>query len=133
MNNKELVARANEAKKLSYSPYSKFRVGAALQTKGGNIYHGANIENASYGLTICAERTAAFAAKLAGESEFSAIAITSDSKDFIPPCGACRQVLLELCGHDLDVIITNGSNEQKIFKIEELIPFSFGDEQLNNY
>ena len=132
MNNKELSSLAKEAKKMSYSPYSKFRVGAALLTKNGVVYHGANIENASYGLTICAERTAAFAAKLAGEKEFSAIAITSDSNDFIPPCGACRQVLLELCGKELDVIITNGNDEQKVFKIKELIPFSFGDEQLNN-
>lgn len=132
MNNKELSAVAKEAKEMSYSPYSKFRVGAALLTKDGIVYSGANIENASYGLTICAERTAAFSAKLAGENEFSAIAITSDSKDFIPPCGACRQVLLELCGKNLDVIITNGNDDQKIFKIKELIPFSFGDEQLNN-
>lgn len=132
MTNQELSAQAKEAKKLSYSPYSKFRVGAALLTKDGTIYQGANIENASYGLTICAERTAAFAAKLAGENDFSAIAITSDSKDFIPPCGACRQVLLELCGKELDVIITNGNDDQKVFKLKELIPFSFGDEQLNN-
>lgn len=132
MNNKRLTALAKKAKKMSYSPYSNFRVGAALLTKDGIVYSGANIENASYGLTICAERTAAFAAKLAGVNEFSAIAITSDSNDFIPPCGACRQVLLELCGKDLDVIITNGNDDQKIFKIKELIPFSFGDEQLNN-
>jgi len=133
MKNDELAKQAKEAMKLSYSPYSKFRVGAALLTKEGVVYHGANIENASYGLTVCAERTAAFAAKLDGVNEFSAIAIASDSKDFIPPCGACRQVLLELCSEDLDVIITNGSDDQKVFKIKELIPFSFGDEQLNNY
>ena len=133
MKNDELAKQAKEAMKLSYSPYSKFRVGAALLTKEGVVYHGANIENASYGLTVCAERTAAFAAKLDSVNEFLAIAIASDSKDFIPPCGSCRQVLLELCGEDLDVIITNGSDDQKVFKIKELIPFSFGDEQLNNY
>jgi len=132
MNYIELANQAKEAKDLSYSPYSNFRVGAALLTKDGTIYKGANIENASYGLTICAERTAAFAAKLAKEDEFSSIAIASDSKDFIPPCGACRQVLLELCGEDLEVIITNGEDDQKVLKIKELIPFSFGDEQLNN-
>ncbi len=131
MDYKKLANLAKDAKELSYSPYSNFRVGAALLTQDGKVYKGANIENASYGLTICAERTAAFAAKLAGEKDFSAIAIASDSKDFIPPCGACRQVLLELCGKELDVIITNGNNEQKIFKIKDLIPFSFGDEQLN--
>jgi len=126
-----LADQAEEAKELSYSPYSKFRVGAALLTHDGKVYKGANIENASYGSTMCAERTAAFTAKLAGENNFSAIAIASDSEDFIPPCGACRQVLLELCGKELDVIITNGNGEQKIFKIKDLIPFSFGDEQLN--
>jgi len=126
-----LADQAKEAKELSYSPYSKFRVGAALLTHDGKVYKGANVENASYGLTMCAERTAAFTAKLAGENNFSAIAIASDSEDFIPPCGACRQVLLELCGKELDVIITNGNGEQKIFKIKDLIPFSFGDEQLN--
>ncbi len=132
MNVEQLISQANEAKATSYSPYSNFRVGAALLTKEGKVYKGANVENASYGLTICAERTAAFTAKLASEINFSAIAIVSDSEDFIPPCGACRQVLLELCGQDIDVIVTNGKNEKKIFKLRELIPFSFGDEQLNN-
>lgn len=132
MNIEQLISQANEAKTTSYSPYSNFRVGAALLTKEGRVYKGANVENASYGLTICAERTSAFIAKLANEMNFSAIAIVSDSEDFIPPCGACRQVLLELCGQDIDVIVTNGKNDKKIFKLRELIPFSFGDEQLNN-
>lgn len=132
MNIEDLISQAEEAKTASYSPYSNFRVGAALVTKNGKVYKGANIENASYGLTICAERTAAFAAKLASENEFTAIAIVSDSEDFIPPCGACRQVLLELCGDDIDVIVTNSQNDKKRFKLKELIPFSFGDEQLNN-
>ncbi|NOX67126.1 MAG: cytidine deaminase [Chlorobi bacterium] len=131
MDYKKLADQAKKAKGMSYSPYSKFRVGAALLTQDGKVYRGANVENASYGLTMCAERTAAFAAKIAGENDFSAIAIASDSKDFIPPCGACRQVLLELCGKELDVIITNGNDEQKVFKVKDLIPFSFGDEQLN--
>jgi cytidine deaminase len=131
MDTKELIRIANEAKEKSYSPYSSFRVGAALLTKDGKVFKGANIENAAYGLTICAERTAAFAAKLDGVKEFSAIAITSDSKDFIPPCGSCRQVLLELCGKELDVHITNGNGKVKSFKLEELLPFSFDDENLN--
>ncbi len=131
MNKKELINFAVKAKKKSYSPYSKFRVGAALLTKEGKIYEGANVENAVYGLTICAERTAAFAAKLNGETNFSAIAITSDSKDFIPPCGSCRQVLLEICGPELDVIITNGKQEEKTLKLKELLPFSFNDKNLN--
>ena len=132
MNRNELIILANEAKDKSYSPYSNFRVGAALETESGKVYKGANIENAAYGLTICAERTAAFAAKLDGVEKFSAIAITSDSKDFIPPCGSCRQVLLELCGKDLDVHITNGAGDVKSFKLKELIPFSFDDTNLNS-
>jgi len=131
MDKNKLISLANEAKGKSYSPYSNFRVGAALLTKDGKVFKGANIENAAYGLTICAERTAAFAAKLEGVTEFSAIAITSDSKDFIPPCGSCRQVLLELCGKELDVHITNGNGDVKSFKLKELIPFSFDDTNLN--
>ena len=127
----KLVILADEAKEKSYSPYSNFRVGAALLTKGGNVYQGANIENAAFGATICAERTAVFAAKLDGVEEFSAIAVTSDSKDYIPPCGSCRQVLLELCGEELDVHITNGAGDVKTFKLKELLPFSFGDKNLN--
>ena len=131
MNNNELIDLANAAKNKSYSPYSKFRVGAALLTKDEKVFQGANIENAAYGVTICAERTAAFAAKLDGNDEFLAIAIASDSKDYIPPCGACRQVLMELCGEDLDVIVTNGNGDVKSFKLNELLPFSFGDKNLN--
>ena len=131
MNKKELIKSAKNAKEKSYSPYSNFRVGAALLTKEGKVYQGANIENAAYGVTICAERTAVFTAKLDGVEEFSAIAVTSDSKDYIPPCGSCRQVLLELCGEELDVHITNGIGEVKTLKLKELLPFSFGDKNLN--
>lgn len=131
MDNQELIKLATDAKEKSYSPYSNFRVGAALLTKDGKVFQGANIENAAYGSTICAERTAAFAAKLEGIDAFTAIAVTSDSNDYIPPCGSCRQVLLELCGEELDVLITNGIGEVKSFKLKELLPFSFGDKNLN--
>ncbi len=131
MESKELVTLAIDAKKKSYSPYSNFRVGAALLTKDGKVYQGANIENAAYGVTICAERTAAFAAKLDGVEEYSAIAVASDSNDYIPPCGSCRQVLMELCGEELDVHISNGNGDVKIIKLKELLPFSFGDKNLN--
>lgn len=131
MDKTELILLASEAKEKSYSPYSNFRVGAALLTKDGKVFQGANIENAAYGSTICAERTAAFAAKLEGIDEFTAIAVTSDSNDYIPPCGSCRQVLLELCGEELDVLITNGNGDVKSFKLKELLPFSFGDKNLN--
>ena len=131
MDNQELIKLAIDAKEKSYSPYSNFRVGAALLTKDGKVYQGANIENAAYGVTICAERTAVFAAKLEGIDEFSTIAVTSDSNDYIPPCGSCRQVLLELCGEELEVLITNGNGEMKSLKLKELLPFSFGDKNLN--
>jgi cytidine deaminase len=131
MDKNELISLANEAKEKSYSPYSNFRVGAALLTEDGKIYKGANIENAAYGATMCAERTAVFSAKLDGVENYSAIAITSDSNDYIPPCGSCRQVLLELCGKELDVYITNGKGDVKSFKLKELIPFSFDDTNLN--
>ncbi len=131
MNKNELINLANEAKEKSYSPYSNFRVGAALLTQDGKVYQGANIENAAYGTTICAERTAVFTAKLDGVDKYSAIAVTSDSKDFISPCGSCRQVLLELCGEELDVHVTNGAGNIKSFKLKELLPFSFGDKNLN--
>ncbi len=132
MEKETLIEKAFEAKRKSYAPYSNFHVGAALLTKDGKIYQGANIENSSYSLTVCAERTAAFAAKLAGETKFQAIAITSDSNDFTPPCGACRQVLMEICGEDLEVILVKPDKESKSFKLRELLPYSFGSKQLND-
>lgn len=126
----ELAKKAESAKDKAFAPYSNFHVGAALVTKSGKIYEGANIENSSYGLTICAERTAAFQAILEGEREFDSIAIASDSEEFCPPCGACRQVLLDLCGKNLNVVMINKKQEIKSFKLSELIPFSFGEEYL---
>lgn len=130
MNKRDLIKEAVSAKEKSYSPYSNFRVGAALQTKKGDVYLGANVENAVYGLTVCAERTAAFSAVLNGEKQFKNIAITSDSEDFIPPCGSCRQVLMELCGPEIDVIMTNSKNKSITKKIKELLPHSFGEDNL---
>lgn len=126
----ELAKKAESAKDKAFAPYSNFHVGAALVTKSGKIYEGANIENSSYGLTICAERTAAFQAILEGEREFDSIAIASDAAEFCPPCGACRQVLLDLCGKNLNVVMINKKQEIKSFKLSELIPFSFGEEYL---
>ncbi len=131
MDRYKLIELAVNAKEKSYSPYSKFRVGAALISKDGKVFDGANIENAAYSVTMCAERTAAFAAKLDGVDKYEAIAVASDSNDYIPPCGSCRQVLLELCGENLDVHITNGKAEVKSFKLKDLLPFSFGDKNLN--
>ncbi len=130
MNYAELIQIANKVKANSYSPYSKFRVGAALLTQEGEIYTGVNVENSSYGLTNCAERTAVFKAVSEGEKNFRTIVITSDADDFIPPCGACRQVLMEICGKDLEVVMTNNDNEIRILKIEELLPLSFNKDYL---
>lgn len=130
MTDLELGHRARKAKAKAHAPFSKFHVGAALLTKDGKVYEGANIENSSYGLTICAERTAVFQAVLEGEKEFDSIAIASDFEDYTPPCGACRQVLLDLCGKNLNVILINQKDEITKYKLGDLIPHSFGESYL---
>lgn len=130
MDYKSLVHKAIEAKANAFPPYSHFHVGAALLTEDDKIYLGCNVENSSYSLTICAERTAIFKAISEGERKFKAIAIASDSPDFITPCGACRQIIFDHCG-EIDIICTNGKEEYKIFKTSELLPFAFGDKDLN--
>lgn len=130
MDSLSLGKKAIKAKSKSLAQYSNFHVGAALKTKSGKIYEGANIESSSYSLTICAERTAVFQAILEGEREFDSIAIASDAEEFCPPCGACRQVLLDLCGKDLDIILINAKEEIIKYKITELIPHSFGEDFL---
>lgn len=129
-NRKELIQKAIEAKSKALPTYSNFHVGAALLTKDGNVYQGANIETSSYSLTICAERTALFTAILEGERKFKAIAVTGDTDDYLPPCGACRQVLSDLCGGNLDVILVNKKGKSKKLKLRELLPYSFGEEFL---
>ncbi len=127
---KELAQKAVEAKTNAIPTYSNFHVGAALLTKDDKIIIGANIENASYGLTMCAERVAVFTALIQGERNFKAIAIAGDSENYLPPCGACRQILLEFCGKDLDVIMVNNSGKSKKMKMADLLPFSFDEEFL---
>jgi cytidine deaminase len=124
MDYKKLVKYALKARKNSYSPYSGFRVGAALLTRSGAIVTGCNIENSSYGLTICAERTALFKALSDGYSAFTAIAIASDEDGFTPPCGACRQVLIELAG-DVDVVMARPDGTFRIEPLDRLIPNAF--------
>lgn len=131
MNNRELINEAVQAQAKSISPYSNFRVGAALLTSEGKVYQAANVETSSYSLTMCAERNAVFHAVLEGERNFESIAVVCDTDDFCPPCGACRQVMLELCGENLDVIMQNGKNEIKVMKIKDLLPLSFNSEYLN--
>lgn len=121
----ELVEVAKKARLASYSPYSKFKVGAAVLTKSGKIYSGCNIENASYGLTNCAERTAIFKAVSDGERELTALAVVADTECPVSPCGACRQVIAEF---KIDTIImANMHNDVKTVKWQELLPYSFSD------
>lgn len=125
----ELIKLAHIAKNKAIPKYSNFHVGAALITEDDKVYQGANIESSSYGLTICAERTALFQALLDGKRDFKAIAVVSDSDDFCPPCGACRQVLSDYCSPEMEVILSN-KGETKVLKLKELLPFSFNEEYL---
>ena len=127
---RELSLAAIEAMKKSYSPYSKFTVGAALLTKGGKVYTGANIENASYTPTVCAERVAFFTALHNGETEFEAIAIVGglggDVQGICAPCGVCRQVMSEFCSPDFKVVLVK-SNDADFEEVTlgELLPYMF--------
>jgi len=119
-----LLDCAREARTAAYVPYSGFAVGAALLTAGGQVFRGCNIENVSYGLTVCAERVALFAAVAAGEREFTALAVVTDSAAPATPCGACRQVLYEFAP-DLQVLLANLQGRQKKFRLKELLPEAF--------
>ena len=126
---KELLKRASDARRRAYAPYSHYRVGAALLTAAGKVYTGCNVETSSYGLTICAERTAVFKAISEGERSFRAIAIAADDPDFTPPCGACRQVLIDLAGN-IDVILVNSKGKTRVEQLKDLLPFAFDKKHL---
>ena len=130
MNYKSLVAHALDARKHSYSPYSHFRVGAAVLTKTGIVFTGCNVESSSYSLTMCAERTALFKAVSEGHKKFKAIAIASDENGFTPPCGACRQVIIDLAGN-IDVVLTKKNGESKVVTMKELLPHAFTKKNLD--
>lgn len=122
---KVLMDRAKEASKMSYSPFSRFAVGAALIAKSGKIYSGCNVENSSFGMTNCAERTAIFKAVSEGEREILAIAIYSPNSDNCYPCGACRQVMYEFQGDDEIIVITEDCGRLDARKLSEFLPFGF--------
>lgn len=126
----KLIQAATEARLNAYAPYSQFKVGAAVQTKAGTIFHGCNIENSSYGATICAERVALFNAYVHGEREIEAIAIVADTQPPCPPCGICRQVILELAGN-IEVILANLTGAIRVFKASELLPEAFSGDFLS--
>lgn len=132
MTKEELVKKAYEAQEFSYSPYSGFRVGAALLTKEGKVYTGCNIENVAFSPTNCAERTAVFKAISEGERQFSAIAVVGNKADvskeegeFCMPCGVCRQVLLEFVNPDEFIVYAGKGEEIKSFTLKELLPECF--------
>ena len=128
MNYKQLINAAFSARKNAYAPYSNFLVGAALMTKTGEIFTGCNIENASFSLTNCAERTAFFKAISENKKDFIAIAIVGgkDSEiDFCPPCGACRQVMSEFCNDEFNIIIAKSEQEWREYSLSELLPLNF--------
>lgn len=129
MTNKELIEYAFIALKTAYTPYSGYKVGAALLTKNGKVYLGCNIENASYSPTVCAERTAFFKAISEGEREFLSIAIVggkdSNCETFFMPCGVCRQVMSEFCEGSFIVLIGKNSGDIKKLLLSELLPYSF--------
>lgn len=137
MTKEELIKLAFEGRKFAYTPYSKFKVGAALETKAGKVYTGCNIENAAYTPCNCAERTAFFKAVSEGEREFSRIAIVGGYEDgeevsgFAAPCGVCRQVMIEFCNpEEFQIIVAKSEKEFKVFTLEELFPEGFGPNNL---
>ncbi|PEP14347.1 cytidine deaminase [Bacillus wiedmannii] len=130
MDKKKYIEEANKMLAKAYIPYSKFPVGAALVTKEGKIYTGCNIENASYGLCNCAERTAIFKAVSEGERDFSYLVITGETDGPISPCGACRQVIAEFCESKMPVLLTNVKGDEKEVTVEQLLPGAFSIEDL---
>ena len=129
MNNKELVKAAFDAMNKAYAPYSGYKVGAALLGKSGKVYSGCNVENAAYGPTNCAERTAFFKAISEGEREFSKIAIVGGKDgivtDMFMPCGVCRQVMAEFCDGDFEIVVALSVDDFKSFTLSELLPYGF--------
>ncbi|MGH9793639.1 MAG: cytidine deaminase [Candidatus Acidiferrales bacterium] len=119
-----LIEAAKAARENAHAPYSNFRVGAALRATSGRVYTGCNVENATYGLTVCAERVAIFKAISEGERGFDAIAVVTDTEILTPPCGACRQLIWEFCG-DAEVILANLSGKSETFRMAALFPRPF--------
>ena len=124
MTKQELCQKAMAMLDMAYVPYSHFPVGAALECTDGTVFTGCNVENAAYGSTICAERTAIVKAVSEGYRDFVRIAIAGKSKDFCVPCGSCRQVMMEFAP-ELEVICLNGAGESKTFALRELLPYGF--------
>ena len=120
----DLINAATGARTHAFAPYSNFQVGAAVESEDGDIYIGCNVESASYGLTVCAERVAIWKAISCGEKRFGRIAVVVDTDELTPPCGACRQIIWEFCG-DVPVILSNLHGKSEIIMMSELLPRAF--------
>lgn len=121
----ELIELAKQVRELAYAPYSKFKVGAVVESRDGRIFTGCNVENSSYGLTMCAERNALGKAIAEGARDFVRIAVIADAHAPVPPCGACRQVISELCGRQTEIIMVNLNGTIETHTIDELLPEAF--------
>jgi cytidine deaminase len=121
----ELIETAKQARLQSIAPFSNFLVGAALKTQAGKIYTGCNVESASYGLTVCAERVAIWKALSEGERDFTELAIVADTETLTPPCGTCRQIIHEFCGDDATIVLANLRGQTETCRTKELLPRAF--------
>ncbi|GGM38923.1 cytidine deaminase [Paraliobacillus quinghaiensis] len=126
----QMIDEAIKAREMAYTPYSEFKVGAALRTKDGEVYHGCNIENAAYSMCNCAERTALFHAYASGKRVYDLMVVVADTERPVSPCGACRQVLSELCEPDMKVILTNLQKEVQETTVGALLPGAFQSDDL---
>jgi cytidine deaminase len=131
LNINELIEEAKKAREMAYVPYSNFPVGAALLTSDGKVYRGCNIENAAYTMCNCAERTALFKAFSEGDKNYSMLAVVADTDRPCSPCGACRQVIAELCDKEMVVVLTNLKGDIQKLTVRELLPGAFSPEDLN--
>jgi cytidine deaminase len=123
-NETKLIDAATEARRRAYAPYSDFQVGAAVEAENGDIYIGCNVESASYGLTVCAERVAIWKGISCGEKRFTRIAVVVDTEELTPPCGVCRQIIWEFCG-DVPVILSNLEGKTETIQMSDLLPRAF--------
>ena len=124
-----LIAAAKQARENAHAKFSNFKVGAGLRSSSGKIYGGCNVENATYGLTVCAERVAIFKAISEGERKFDAIAVVTDASTLTPPCGACRQLIWEFCG-DIPVVLANLAGKVEVIRMSQLFPKPFDSSNL---
>lgn len=126
----DLIRQAKKARNNARAPYSHFKVGAALETWHKQVYSGCNVENSTYGLTVCAERVAVWKALSEGASRFRRMAVVADTPNLTPPCGACRQIIWEYCG-DIEILLANLRGKKATYQMSELFPTPFDDRFLD--